>query len=160
MNKATMQVMTSTGKDDWETPSTLFQRLDSEFGFTIDVCATHQNTKCPRYYTEEDDGLAQDWGGETVWCNPPYSRDGKQDLWVKKAFEESQKPGTIVVMLIPARTDTARFHEYIKGKAEIRFIRDRLVFEIDGKPVLDKNGRPQGAPFPSMLVIWGGKNDE
>ena len=62
MNKATMQVMTSTGKDDWETPSTLFQRLDSEFGFTIDVCATHQNTKCPRYYTEEDDGLAQDLG--------------------------------------------------------------------------------------------------
>lgn len=149
------KAMFSSGKDDWETPAALFRKLDDEFHFTLDACATDQNHKCPRYYTREQNGLAQDWSGETVFCNPPYSRTGNQDAWVEKAFRESKKPGTTVVLLIPARTDTARFHDYIwGGDAEIRFLRGRLVFELDGKPVLDKNGRPQSAPFPSMIVVF------
>ena len=96
-------------------------------------------------------------GGEVVFCNPPYSRKGQQDLWIKKCYEESLKPNTTVVALLPARTDTKRFHQYILNKADIIWIEGRLVFEIDGKPILDKNGRPQPPPFPSMICIWGNK---
>lgn len=98
--------------------------------------------------------MSKDWGGEVVFCNPPYSKKGNQDAWVKKCYTESLKPNTTVVALIPARTDTSRFHDYILGKAEIRFIRGRLVFEVDGKPLIGKNGKPQPAPFPSMICIW------
>lgn len=133
----------STGKDDWETPQDLFDDLDAEFHFTLDVCADQHNAKHPHFYTEQENGLAQDWRGETVWCNPPYS-SGKQNYWVRKCYEEGQKPDTTVVLLIPARTDTARFHDYIWGKAELRFIRGRLKFV----------GAENSAPFPSMIVIY------
>lgn len=73
---------------------------------------------------------------------------------MKKCWEESQKPGTTVVALLPARTDTIRFHEYILGKAEVRFLKGRLFFEVNGKPILNSDGKPQPAPFPSMVVIW------
>ena len=91
-------------------------------------------------------GLAQNWGGYgTIWCNPPYGKEiGK---WVQKAYETS-KSGETVVMLLPARTDTQWFHDYIYGKAEIRFIRGRLKF----------GGSKYNAPFPSMIVILGGDN--
>lgn len=141
------ETLFSTGTDDWETPPAFFAALNKEFGFTVDVAADDGNHKCSRYYTEGENGLLQDWGGETVWCNPPYSR-GQQDIFVKKAYEESKKPGTTVVMLIPARTDTERFHDYILGKAEIRFIKGRIKFV----------GAQHGAPFPSMVVIW--RSDE
>ncbi len=146
----------STGKDDWETPSDFYKKLDEEFHFTLDPCCSHNNAKCLKHYTAEEDGLKQDWGGNTVFCNPPYSKAGKQDEWIKKCYEESKKPGTVVVALIPARTDTNRFHEYIwNGKAsEVRFLKGRLFFEVDGKPVIGKNGKPEHAPFPSMIVIW------
>lgn len=145
MNKALFR----TGKDDWETPRKLFEELDREFHFTLDPCSNHENAKCEKHYTEAENGLAQNWAGETVFCNPPYSRQGKQDEWVKKCWEEAQKPGTVVVALLAARTDTERFHEYILGRAEIRFIRGRLRFE--------QNGVPGGtATFPSMICIWHG----
>ena len=150
------KVLVSTGKDNWETPQKFFEQLDREFHFTLDPCCSHKNAKCIKHYTEDENGLSKDWGGETVFCNPPYSLKGKQDDWVKKCYEESKKPGTVVVALIPARTDTARFHKYIwNGKAsEERFIKGRLCFEIDGKPILNKNGKPTPAPCPSMVVIW------
>lgn len=153
MNK----VLVSSGKDDWETPKSFFEQLDKEFHFTLDPCSSHENAKCKKHYTIEDDGLCKSWEGETVFCNPPYSVKGGQDKWVKKCYEESKKFDTVVVALIPARTDTNRFHEYIwNGKAkEIRFIKGRICFEIDGKPILDKNGKPMPAPFPSMVVVWG-----
>lgn len=147
----------SSNSDLWETPQKFFDKLNQEFNFDLDVCATHENHKCENYFTEEDNGLEQDWGGRTVFCNPPYSRKGNQNAWVRKCFEESQKPGTTCVMLIPARTDTERFHDYILGKAEVRFVRGRLTFEFDGKPMLDKKGRPQPAPFPSMVCIFRNK---
>mgnify|MGYP003251382283 CR=1 FL=1 len=126
----------STGKDDWETPQWLFNQLDDEFHFTLDPCCTAENAKCLKYYTKAENGLEQDWKGETVFCNPPYSRGKKgapgQEAWIKKCFEESKKAGTTCVMLLPARTDTKAFHTYIYGYAEIRFIRGRLKCALPG----------------------------
>ena len=122
MNK---EVMFSSKTDLWGTPQDLFDKLDAEFHFDLDVCAMPENSKCEQYYTPEQDGLVQEWTG-TCWCNPPYGRQiGK---WVKKASE----CGTTVVMLIPARTDTKWFHDYIYGKAEVRFLRGRLHFVSAG----------------------------
>lgn len=136
-------VMFSSKTDEWSTPQDFFDELNKEFNFTLDPCATPENAKCEKYYTKEDDGLKQDWSGETVFCNPPYGRAIKD--WVKKCYEESKKPNTTVVMLIPARTDTSYFHDYIYHKAkEIRFIRGRLKF----------GNAKNSAPFPSMVVIF------
>jgi len=135
----------STGNDEWETPQELFNELDAEFGFTLDPCANDKNAKCKKYFTAEQDGLKQDWTGEVVFCNPPYS-SRKQDQWVEKCHEHAMGGGT-AVMLIPARTDTRRFHDHILGKAEIRFLRGRIKFG-DSK---------QGAPFPSMVVVFRGE---
>ena len=133
--------MFSSKTDLWGTPQDLFDELDAEFHFDLDVCAMPENAKCERYYTPEQDGLAQEWTG-TCWCNPPYGRQiGK---WVKKASE----CGGTVVMLVPARTDTKWFHDYIYGKAEIRFLRGRLHFVSAGGAVMDS------APFPSMVVVF------
>ena len=127
----------------WETPQDLFDKLNAEFHFDLDVCALPENAKCEKYYTPEDDGLSQPWNG-ICWCNPPYGRTiGK---WVQKAYETFAGGGT-VVMLLPARTDTKWFHEYIYNKAEIRFIKGRLKFG-NSKNV---------APFPSMIVVFDGK---
>jgi phage N-6-adenine-methyltransferase len=136
-------VMFSSETDMWATPQEFFTELDQEFNFTLDPCASPENAKCAKYFTVEDDGLRQDWAGHTVFCNPPYGRQiGK---WVKKCYEESRKPGTTVVMLIPARTDTSYFHDYVYNKArEIRFIRGRLKF----------GNSKNSAPFPSMVVIF------
>ena len=136
------QLMFSSVKDNWTTPPEVFSELDREFCFTLDAAASDDNHKCPKYYTRETDGLLQSWGGERVFVNPPYGREIPK--WVKKSSREAEKPGTIVVMLIPARTDTAYFHDYIYGKAEIRFIRGRLKF----------GGSKNSAPFPSMIVIF------
>jgi len=144
------ELMFSTGKDDWETPQDFFNKINEEFHFTLDVCANSTNHKVDKYYSEDEDGLSKNWSGEVCWCNPPYSRATKkkkgQADWIKKCYEEGKKPNTIVVMLIPARTDTIAFHEYIYNKSEIRFIKGRLKFG-------DAKG---SAPFPSMLVIYRG----
>ena len=137
------KVLFSSDKMDWETPPKLFDKLNQEFHFTLDPCATVETTKCETYFTKEQDGLVQSWEGETVFCNPPYGREiGK---WVKKCSEEGNKAGTTVVMFIPSRTCTKWFHEYIYKKAIIRFIKGRLRFG-DAK---------ENAPFPSMIVIFG-----
>ena len=154
--------MFASDKKFWETPQQFFDDLDNEFHFTLDAAASHENHKCAKYYTEEEDGLDQDWGGETVFCNPPYG-NVETGLWTKKCYEEAKKPGTTVVLLIPARTDRKSFHQYILGRAEIRFVQGWLKFELGGKPILDANGRAVGAPFPSMVAIFRpheGANDE
>lgn len=134
-----MNIHFSSKTNEWATPQDFFDELNKEFHFTLDPCATHENHKCAKYFTEEDDGLAQSWDNEIVFCNPPYGRQIKH--WVKKA---SEAVGGVVVLLIPARTDTTYFHDYIYNKAEIRFIRGRLKFGNAKSP----------APFPSMLVIY------
>ncbi len=134
----------SSNTELWATPQAFFDQLNKEFGFTLDPCALPDNAKCAKFFTPEDDGLTQDWSGERVFCNPPYGR--KIAAWVKKCHDEAQK-GVLVVMLIPARTDTSYFHDYIYHKAEIRFVRGRLKF----------GNAEQGAPFPSMVVIYNNK---
>lgn len=124
----------------WETPQDLFDKLDDEFHFSLDACALPENAKCAVYYTPEQDGLAQPWNG-VVWCNPPYGRG--VDKWVRKAYESARR-GATVVMLLFARTDTKWFHDWVYGKAELRFIRGRLRF----------GGSTQNAPFPSMLCVF------
>ena len=128
---------------EWGTPQHIFDELNEEFKFTLDACAAPWNYKVNNYYTQEDDGLIQPWTG-TVWCNPPYGRQiGK---WVQKAYEANQQ-GATVVMLIPSRTDTAYWHDYI-SKAEVRFIRGRLKFTTPN------NETALPAPFPSAIVIF------
>lgn len=137
--------MFSSKTNDWSTPQDFYDELNNEFGFTLDPCADEYNHKCNKYFTEGDDGLLQDWGGEIVFCNPPYGKAIKD--WVRKAYIEGCKPNTTVVMLIPARTDTQYFHDYIYHEAkEIRFIKGRLKFG-DSK---------NAAPFPSMVVVYRG----
>lgn len=139
----------SSKKMDYCTPQRFFDALNQEFHFVLDAAATAKSAKCQNFFTPETDGLKQSWSlaGGAVFCNPPYGREtGK---WVRKAYEESQH-GTTVVLLIPARTDTVYFHDYIYGKAEIRFIRGRLHFT-------DEDGNEYDpAPFPSMVVIYNG----
>lgn len=136
-------VMFSTGKDSWETPQNVFKKLNDEFKFTLDPCCTRETAKCKKFYTKNEDGLKQNWGGETVFVNPPYSSKD-QDKWVEKCYKEAQKPNTKVVALLPARTDTKRFHQYIWNRAEVRFIKGRLKF----------GNSKNSAPFPSMIVIF------
>lgn len=132
----------SSKTDMWETPQNIFDEWDNCYHFTVDVCATEENTKCEKYYTPEMDGLKQKWSG-VCWCNPPYGREiGK---WVEKAYNSN----CTVVMLLPARTDTKWFHNYCM-KGRIIFIRGRLKF----------GNATNSAPFPSMIVIFkGGKNE-
>ena len=135
------KVMFSSQTDDWSTPQQFFDKLNEEFNFTLDPCSSDTNHKCQKYFTEKDDGLSKDWNNNIVFCNPPYGREIK--LWVKKCFE-TYSSGNIVVALLPARTDTSWFHDYIYNKAEIRFVRGRLKF----------GSSKNSAPFPSMVVIW------
>ena len=137
------KALLSSNSDEWATPIYIYIYLDEEFHFTLDACATDENHKCDRYFTKEQDGLKQDWGGEVVFCNPPYS---EIDKWVEKAYREGHKDNTLVCLLIPARTDTRYFHNFIYQRAEIRFIKGRLRF----------NGSKSNAPFPSMVVIFRG----
>jgi len=133
-------VMFSSKTNEWSTPQAFYDKLNDEFHFTLDPCATFFNAKCRKWYGIHDDGLSKSWENQIVFCNPPYGRAIKK--WVKKAYEESKHAK--VVMLMPARTDTSYFHDYIYHKAEIRFVRGRLKFGDSKNP----------APFPSMVVIF------
>ena len=136
-------VLFSSANDVWATPQDFYDKLNKEFNFNLDPCALPENAKCEKFFTPEQDGLIQDWEGYTIFCNPPYGR--KISEWVEKCYNESKKKNTTIVMLIPARTDTRYFHEFIYHKAkEIRFIRGRLKF----------GNSKNSAPFPSMLVIF------
>jgi site-specific DNA-methyltransferase (adenine-specific) len=142
-------MMTST-RLDWETPPEIFDPLNAEFRFSLDVCATLATTKCISHYSPTDDALSRPWVNacegfkHRCWMNPPYGRQiGK---WVKKAYEESSLGG-VVVCLLPARTDTAWWHDYCMKASEIRYIRGRLKFLQDGMHM-------GPAPFPSAIVIF------
>lgn len=144
MNKALL----SSKKMDYCTPQWLFDELDGQFDFGLDAAASACNAKCKKYFTESNNALTQDWGGHgAVFCNPPYGR--QTGAFVEKAYRESQK-GATVVLLIPARTDTRYFHDFILEKAEIQFLRGRLKFE-------DSDGTAYpSVPFPSMIVVFHG----
>ena len=135
-------VFASSATCEWETPQELFDRLNAQYHFETDVCATAENAKCGKFYTKEQDGLKQDWGG-VCWMNPPYGKEiGK---WMEKAYTESRTAGATVVCLVPARTDTAWWHDYAM-KGNITFLRGRLKF----------GGCKNSAPFPSAIVVFDG----
>lgn len=140
------QALLTSKKQNWETPPEVFGPLNDEFAFTLDPCAETETAKCAKFYTINDNGLFKCWAGESVFVNPPYGRHLKK--WIAKAVTESKKPGTTVVMLIPSRTDTAYFHDYILPNAsEIRFLRGRIKFLMDGKI-------GDSAPFGSLVVVF------
>lgn len=120
-------LMFSSKSEMWETPQAFFDDLNNLFQFTLDACATPENAKCERYFTPEMDGLKQEWDG-VVWCNPPYGRG--VGAWVEKAHRTAEESDATVVMLLPARTDTAWFHDYCYNDkyATINFVRGRLKF--------------------------------
>lgn len=130
-------------KDQWETPPEIFNKLNDEFHFTLDPCCTKKTAKCKKYFTPEDDGLAQKWDNEICFVNPPYSR-GNIDQWITKCYAEGYGSATVVALL-PVSTSADWFHDYIVGQAEIRFVNKRIKFL----------GAPSTAPFSSMIVIWG-----
>ena len=136
-----MNVHFSSKTDMWATPQDFFDKYNKIYNFEIDVCASPENAKCSKYYTKEQNGLAQEWTGK-CWMNPPYGREIKD--WMKKAYESSLN-GATVVCLVPARTDTAWWHDY-SVKGNIEFIRGRLKF----------GGSKNSAPFPSAVVVFNG----
>ena len=142
--KKTGNALFDTSSCEWETPDELYSKLNDEFHFTLDPCSTDENAKCEKHYTIADNGLVQDWTGETVFCNPPYGKD--ISAWCEKCYRHSVGGGTSV-MLLPARTDTQWFHKWIYKKATIRFIEGRVKY----------GGSKWNAPFPSMIVIFRGR---
>lgn len=149
--KHNIHVHFSNKSDEWETPTDLFLKLSEEFGpFHCDVAATNKNRKVAKFFSLENDALLNDWEAKN-WCNPPYSL---VKAFCRKAMQE-QKKGNLTVMLIPARTDTVFFHDYIYNKpnVEIRFLRGRLRFITPDGSLLRK-GASNSAPFPSMVVIF------
>ena len=133
----------SRKSDEWETPQWIFNKLNDEFCFNLDPCGNKENHKCETYFDKEQDGLSKNWGGCRVFCNPPYSQISK---WVEKCYRESREDKTLVVLLIPSRTDTRYFHDFIYNRAEIRFVKGRLRF----------GESKENAPFSSMIVIFRG----
>jgi phage N-6-adenine-methyltransferase len=152
-------ILFSSAKDDWQTPRELFDELNAEFDFNVDLAATAENTLCDEWFDERRGGaLNWPWApvGRTGFCNPPYSR-GLQKKFIEKAATE-RLSGFTTVMLIPARTDTKAFHRYIwnaethqpREGVEVRFLPGRIRFV----------GAAHGAPFPSMIIVFRGAAQE
>lgn len=137
-----LKAMCSSETCEWATSQDVFDQLDAEFHFTLDVCATADNAKCACYFTDEMDGLLHDWFG-VCWMNPPYGR--RIGRWIKKAYESSLE-GTTVVCLLPSRTDTAWWHDYVM-RGEVRFVRGRLYF-------VRRDGKKSRGLFPSVIVVF------
>lgn len=129
---------------EWATPQEFFDALDNEFDFDLDVCATATNAKCENYFTRKHDGLVQPWSG-TCWCNPPYGREIK--FWIQKAMQTAQEGKATVVCLVPSRTDTNWWHDYVSHADEVRFVKGRLRF----------GGHSNSAPFPSAVLVFRAK---
>ena len=144
-----MAAMFSSASEEWATPDDLFRELDRAFRFTLDVAATYENRKCDRYFNRETDGLTQEWRGR-IWCNPPYGR--RVGEWLKKARQEVDAGRSdVAVFLLPARTDTKWFHQWIwdqtqhqaRPGVELRLVPGRLKFK----------GAATSAPFPSLIAV-------
>lgn len=140
MNK----VLFSSKRNNWTTPKELFNILDNQFHFTLDACADEYNHLCDKYYTEQDSCLNHSFENEVVFMNPPYSRNMR--VFIKKCYDEARIHNAKIVLLVPSRTDTQWFHNYIYNRfnVQIEFIKGRLHFD----------NSIQGAPFPSMLVYF------
>ncbi len=149
LTMTTLAPLMTSDKADWQTPADLFEQLDAEFEFLVDMAATFNNSMCAEYYGPDRswplqrDSLQVPWPEEACWVNPPYGRGIGQ--WVRKAVEEIRRPGgpSVIVMLVPARTDT-QWWQVAQAAAEIRYLVGRLTFQ----------GAPSAAPFPSALLVF------
>lgn len=131
---------------EWETPRELFDRLHTEFGFTIDGAALPANARLPRFWSPYEDGLLQPWRGERVFVNPPFGKEIAR--WVGKAVREQRRDCPLSALLVPVRSDTIWWHERVLPNAEIRFLKGRIRFERNGEP-------SDPAPFPCcVLLFW------
>jgi len=132
--------------DTWATPDEVFKPLDAEFSFTLDPCATAQNARCEKYFTEDDDGLSQSWFAERVFMNPPYGK--KIYDWVAKAHEEARK-GALIVGLLPNATGTSWFRANVSGLSgsDLRFHRGRI-------PFIKPDGTKASPAFDSIIAVW------
>lgn len=139
-----VKALFSSNSEEWYTPKPLFNALNKTYGFTLDPCCTKESALCSRFFTKKEDGLHQSWEGERVFLNPPYGREIRK--WIEKAARESEENSVLVVALLPARTDTKWFHDYIYKKHQIIFLKGRIKF----------SGASNSAPFPSMIVIFSG----
>ncbi len=128
---------------DYETPMSIFKVLDNEFHFTLDVAASAKNAKCERYFTKEQNGLAQEWSG-VCWCNPPYGREAKD--WIIKAYNSAIEGKATTVLLVPARVNADYFHEYC-FKGEVRYVLGRPSFKRE-------DGTSQTPMLPLAVVIF------
>lgn len=139
-----MSFKRSLGKDDWETPWYFFRLLNKEFQFTLDACASDSNHKVDNYFTIKQNGLKQDWKGNSVFCNPPFS---KKDLWMQKCYEEGLKEHTSVVLLIPSTTETIAWHKYCMNAYIIYLVKGRVNFV---------GGKGNGSTFPLSVILFNG----
>jgi phage N-6-adenine-methyltransferase len=148
MNKSTMKTMFSSASENWATPRALAAALVKRYGIEIDVCATAENAVVPKFFSKEDDALNLPWRGR-CWMNPPYGRTIGQ--WVMRAAEMNRIYDSKIVCLLPSRTDTKWWHAWIepvrlgKRPGTVTFIQGRLHF----------NEAKAGAPFPSVIVVFG-----
>ena len=150
--------MMSHKSDNWATPQWFVKKLEKILAveFNLDPCASYGNTKCQKYFTEQDNGLVQNWGGHNVFVNPPYSQAKE---WAKKCFEEGQKENTLIVLLIPARVETKYFHDYCLKAQRLIFIKGRIKFELTEQSDLGcetqiKKRGTNSPPFPSIIVVF------
>lgn len=140
----------SSADTEWGTPWDFFEVWNKLFAFDVDVCAQTYNAKCHEFFTPSVDGLRQSWAGRRCWCNPPYARGNNGAApWILKAKLESLVVGTLVVMLLPARTDTRWFHAHIFNVATVFLVEGRIPF-VNRYGDVPKNG----ATFPSMVCVW------
>lgn len=149
MDPKSIKIMMSNESDNWGTPKWFVEKLEELLilKFNLDPCASSENSKCEKFFTEKEDGLLQDWSGYNVFVNPPYS---KIKEWIKKCVSESEKPNTNVIVLVPARTDTKWFHDFClnyDNNCFLMFVKGRLKFELPSKT---KNT----APFPSVVCVF------
>lgn len=135
---------TKSSSDLWETPAYFYALLNNEFQFTLDPCCEAITAKTEKYFTKSEDGLRQDWQGETVFVNPPFSEG---EVWARKCYKEGQKEQTKVVMIYPPRTGTEYWHNYIMKAKEIRLCVGRVNFLLNGKPTDNAN-------FPLCIIIF------
>lgn len=135
-----IDVMFSSNSHEWETPDDLFDILNKEFEFTLDVCATEKNAKVANYISPQQDAFSREFKG-VCWMNPPYGR--QIGNWIQRAYEQAYNGNCTIVCLVPARTDTQWWWNYARH-GEVRFIKGRLRFK----------GGDSGAPFPSAVIIF------
>ena len=154
MDKHDLKVLMSSRSSEWETPDELYSGMNSFFNFTLDAAATHENAKCEEHFTIEENGLEQSWEGHTVFCNPPYGRNISE--WIKKGYKESQKDNNLKVFLLPVRSDTAAWFDFISRCSNIYFIKGRLKFNNRTLPSYKEDGshKLSSATFPSTVVVF------